>query len=243
MEKLWLRVHAPFATYSTFRSGTYRDTMPTMPPSAAYGLILNLAGIEMRGSLQHSITPIKSNLPPLKLAFGRIADKASEVSVLLQHMHNYPVGASGKEHKTKTHGSKYGIEPTHRETIIDLDMMLGIIADPTLISRVKQGLAGEDDLPRYGLPFAGDNNYLFDSPQERLRQRIDCLDEPIPSHWFVSVDSKLKQEPGAISLTVEIDRHAPSKTKSMLFSATKDSLTSLPDRDWLSMYERRIIRR
>ena len=36
MEKLWLRVHAPFATYSTFRAGTYRDTMPTMPPSAAY---------------------------------------------------------------------------------------------------------------------------------------------------------------------------------------------------------------
>ena len=171
MEKLWLRVHAPFATYSTFRAGTYRDTMPTMPPSAAYGLILNLAGIEMRGSLQHSVTPIKSNLPSLKLAFGKIAGNASEISVLLQHMHNYPVGDSGKEHKVKTHGSKYSIEPIHRETIVDLDMMLGIIADPTLISRVKQGLAGEDDRPRYGLPFAGDNNYLFD--------RIDCLEEPI----------------------------------------------------------------
>jgi CRISPR-associated protein Cas5t len=118
--------------------------------------------------------------------------------------------------------------------------MLGIIADPTLISRVKQGLTGVEDRPRYGLPFAGDNNYLFDSPQERLRQRIDCLDEPIPSHWFVSVDSKLEQEPGAVSLTVEIDRHTPSKTKSMLFSATKNSLTSLPDLDWLSIYERRV---
>ena len=231
MEKLWLRVHAPFATYSTFRSGTYRDTMPTMPPSAVYGLILNLAGIEMRGSRQHSITPIKSNLPTVKLAFGRISGNASEVSVLLQHMHNYPVGDSGKEHKTKTHGSKYSIEPTHRETIVELDMMIGIIADSTLISRVKQGLTGEDNHPRYGLPFAGDNNYLFD--------RIDCLDEPIPSHWFVSVDSKLEQEAGAVNLTVEIDRHVPSKTKSMLFSATKDSLTSLPDRDWLPMYENR----
>jgi CRISPR-associated protein Cas5t len=235
MKKLWLRVHAPFATYSTFRSGTYRDTMPIMPPSAAYGLILNLAGIEMRGSLQQSITPIRLDLPPLKLAFGRVAGNASEISVLLQHMHNYPVGASSKEHKTKTHGSKYGIEPTHRETIVDLDMMLGIIADPTLISRVKQGLTGKDDRPRYGFPFAGDNNYLFD--------RIDCLDEPISSHWFVPLDSKLEQEPGAVSLTVEIDRHAPSKTKSMLFSATKDSLTSIPDRDWLSMYERRVIRK
>ena len=109
--------------------------------------------------------------------------------------------------------------------------MIGIIADSTLISRVKRGLTGEDNRPRYGLPFTGDNNYLFD--------RIDCLDEPIPSNWFVSVDSKLEQEPGAVSLTVEIDRHAPSKTKSMLFSPTKDSLTSLPDLDWLPIYENR----
>ena len=73
----------------------------------------------------------------------------------------YPVGTSGKEHKVKTHGSKYGIEPTHREKIVELDMTIGIITDSTLISRVKQGLTGEDNRPRYGLPFA-DNNYLFD---------------------------------------------------------------------------------
>ena len=229
MEKLWLHVRAPFATYSTLRAGTYRDTMPIMPPSAAYGLILNLAGIEMRGNSQQPITPIRAELPPLKLAFGRIAGTSSDISILLQHMHNYPVGSTGKEHKTKTHGSKYGIEPTYRETIVNLDMMLGIIADSTLISRVKQGLTGEDDRPRYGFPFAGDNSYLFD--------RIDCLDEPLLSHWFVSIDSILELESGAISLTVEIDRHAPSKTKSLLFSATKDSFTSLPNRDWLSMFE------
>ena len=229
MEKLWLHVRAPFATYSTLRAGTYRDTMPIMPPSAAYGLILNLAGIEMRGNPNQPITPIRADLPPLKLAFGRVAGAFSEVSVLLQHMHNYPVGSTGKEHKLKTHGSKHWIEPTCRETIVNLDMMLGIIADPILISRVKQGLTGEDDRPRYGFPFAGDNSYLFD--------RIDCVDEPLPSHWFVSIDSILELEPGAVSLTVEIDRHAPSKTKSLLFSATKDSFTSLPDRDWLSMFE------
>lgn len=229
MEKLWLHVRAPFATYSTLRAGTYRDTMPIMPPSAAYGLILNLAGIEMRGNSQQPITPIRAELPPLKLAFGRIAGTSSDISILLQHMHNYPVGSTGKEHKTKTHGSKYGIEPTYRETIVNLDMMLGIIADSTLISRVKQGLAGGDDRPRYGFPFAGDNSYLFD--------RIDCLDEPLLSHWFVSIDSILELESGAISLTVEIDRHVPSKTKSLLFSTTKDSLNSLPDRDWLSMFE------
>ena len=57
-------------------------------------------------------------------------------------------------------------------------------------------------------PFAGDNNYLFD--------RIDCLDDPLPSHWFVPIDSNLQLESSAVSLTIEIDRHAPSKTKSSL---------------------------
>ena len=92
-------------------------------------------------------------------------------------------------------------------------------------------MTGEDNRPRYGFPFAGDNSYLFD--------RIDCLHEPLPSHWFVPIDSNLQLESSAVSLTIEIDRHAPSKTKSSLFSATKDSLTSLPDRDWLSMFETR----
>ena len=48
METLWLHIRAPFASFPNLRTGTYRDTMPIMPPSAAYGLILNLAGIEMR---------------------------------------------------------------------------------------------------------------------------------------------------------------------------------------------------
>lgn len=229
METLWLHVHAPFAVYSTLRSGTYRDTMPIMPPSAAYGLILNLAGVEMRGNLREHITSIRDDLPPLKLAFGKIAGSFSGVSVLLQNMHNYPVGDTGKERKAKAHGTKYWIEPTHREIIVNLDMMLGVQADATLISRVRSGLTGEETRPRYGLPFAGDNNFLFD--------RIDCLNEPLPSHWFVSIESKLRLDAGAVSLTVEIDRQDPIQTKSLLFSPTKDAITYLPDCDWVSMFE------
>ncbi len=229
METLWLHIRAPFASFSSLRTGTYRDTMPVMPPSAAYGLILNLAGIEMRGSLKNSITPIRSDLPTLRLAFGRVASTTSQVSVLLQNMHNYPVGATGKERKAKAHGTKYWIEPTYREIIVNLDMMLGIQADPKLISRICQGLNGKDDPPRYGLPFAGDNNFLFD--------RIECVEKPLPTHWFVPIKSNLDLEPGAVSLTVELDRRNPSQTKSFLFSATKNAITLLPDREWLSMFD------
>ncbi|MGK7935960.1 MAG: CRISPR-associated protein Cas5 [Xenococcaceae cyanobacterium] len=230
METLWLHVRAPFASFSSLRTGTYRDTMPIMPPSAAYGLILNLAGIEMRGSLKKSITPIRSNLPTIKLAFGRVAGNNSEISVLLQNMHSYPIGQTGKERKAKTHGNKYWIEPTYREIIVNLDMMLGVQADSELIFHICQGLNGECARAFYGFPFAGDNNFLFD--------RIDCLEKPLPTHWFVQVNSNLELEPGAINLTVEIDRNNPSQTKSLLFSATKNAMTFIPDGEWLSMFEK-----
>ena len=229
METLWLHIRAPFASFSTLRTGTYRDTMPIMPPSATYGLVLNLAGIEMRESLRKSITPILSDLPHIKLAFGRVAERNSEISVLLQNMHSYPIGQTGKKCKARTHGSKYWIDPTYREVIVNLNMMLGVKANSELISLVRQGLNGESDCTYYGFPFAGDNNFLFD--------RIDCLDEPLPTHWFVQSDSSLELESGATSLTVEIDRQNPSQTKSLLFSATKSSSTSLPNSEWLSMFE------
>ncbi len=229
METLWLHVRAPFACFSSLRTGTYRDTMPIMPPSASYGLILNLAGIEMRGSLRESITPTRSDLPHIKLAFGRVAGSNSEISVILQNMHSYPIGQTGKERKAKTHGNKYWIEPTYREIIVNLDMMLGVQADPQLISLIRQGLNGESDRPFYGFPFAGDNNFLF--------ERINCLDKPLPTHWFVRSNSNLVLEPGAVSLTVEIDRQNPSQTKSLLFSATQNPATSLPESEWLSIFE------
>ena len=108
-------------------------------------------------------------------------------------------------------------------------MMLGVKAEPELISQVRQGLNEESDRSYYGFPFAGDNNFLFD--------RIDCLDKPLPTHWFVRSDSSLELEPGAVSLTVEIERQNPSRTKSLLFSATQDPSTSLPDNEWLSIFE------
>ena len=230
METLWLRVRAPFASFSTLRTGTYRDTMPIIPPSAAYGLILNLAGIEMRGSLKESITPICSNLPSIKLAFGRVAGSNNEISVLLQNMHSYPIGKSGADRKAKAHGSKYWIEPTYREIIINLDMMLGVQADSELITRIREELDGQSDRLYYGFPFAGDNNFLFD--------RIDYLPEPLPTHWFLSVNSNLELEPGAVSLTIEINRQNPSQTKSILFSATKNAITFLPDSEWLSIFDK-----
>ena len=43
---LVLYVEAPFAVFRTFSAGWYRPTATFLSPSAAYGLLLNLAGVE-----------------------------------------------------------------------------------------------------------------------------------------------------------------------------------------------------
>jgi CRISPR-associated protein Cas5t len=56
-------VRGPLARFQPYSAGTYRATMKFMPHSAAYGLILHLAGIESR--LDHpkfSETQVRSDL-------------------------------------------------------------------------------------------------------------------------------------------------------------------------------------
>ncbi len=179
MNCLWLRICAPFAAFRGFQAGVYRTTMPVMPPSAALGLVLNLAGIEMRASTPGQTTLIRTDLPNLCLAIGTVAGTDSEICSLYQQLHSYPVGNSGKELATRTHGAKYWIVPVRRELLVKLDMLLGIQADDELFKRIRQGLRGELNVPRYGLPFAGDNNFLFD--------KIDIVDEPPSTHWYVQM--------------------------------------------------------
>ena len=68
---------APFAVFRTFTAGSFRPTAPFMTPSAAYGLLLNLAGIEMRDDDGASeMTLIRSGLPHATIALGLKEERA-----------------------------------------------------------------------------------------------------------------------------------------------------------------------
>ena len=56
---LFLLLDAPFAAFRWLQAGVYRGTFPVIPPSAGWGLALNLAGIETRGALDEVVTPIR----------------------------------------------------------------------------------------------------------------------------------------------------------------------------------------
>ena len=88
---LFIRLQAKFAAYRYFQTGKYRATAPVITPSAAYGLLLNLAQVEMRGDTTYfgkaAITTIHEDIPFLELAVGTI--KYGQIGTLYQRLHSY----------------------------------------------------------------------------------------------------------------------------------------------------------
>src|SRR5688500_6215121 len=74
---LAIYLEAPFAVCRTFTAGWYRPTATFLTPSAAYGLLLNVAVLETRlreedenhsGKVPATLT--RAGLPAVKLAIG-----------------------------------------------------------------------------------------------------------------------------------------------------------------------------
>lgn len=216
---MFLRLQAPFAAFRPFQSGGYRSTTPIPSPSAVYGLLLNLAAIEQRAALTTPVTLIRDNLPEIEIAIAQV--KQPELAILSQQLHQYPVGASGTELAKKTHGAKYWIAPVRREVLVNLDIVVGIKADKTLCARILAGLNGELEEQRYGLPFAGDNNFLFDviHPAETLEDLKLMSEQSLPLlRWYSPVQAGTRPQRGICRVTQWIDRADNSRTKVLVFA-------------------------
>jgi CRISPR-associated protein Cas5t len=147
---LRLYIQAPFAAFRTFAAGWYRPTAGFVTPSAAYGLALNLAGIETRRDDGLSaMTLTRFILPPARIALGADPENPRgphpAVQTLYQQLHNYPVGTSGKERKDDAKGNKYNITPVRREFLTDLRayICLDFFEEPAIEDRIRRVLSGE----------------------------------------------------------------------------------------------------
>ena len=245
---LCLYVQAPFAACRTFTAGWYRPTATFLTPSAAYGLVLNVAGIESRlreedprhdASVPASLTC--PGLPAARIALGAPArralgpgrqievplpDRYPRVQTVYQQLHNYPVGASGEQRAASTCGNKYNITPVRRELLSDLRVIIALDGNSDLEDRVRRGLRGEFDTGRYGLPFLGDNAFLLDRLEEW---------HPIPeAHWYARVTeaSGAGLRPRTTRLTIRIDRAELSGTTSALFAPIETASMTIPESAW-----------
>jgi len=226
--ELCLEIYAPFATFRHFAAGSFRPTAPFFTPSAAYGLLLNLAGIEMRkDDGESAMTLIASGLPSVELAIA--ARQFPEPQSIYQQLHNYPVGASGKKRAPLTKGNKYNVVPARRALLSGVHGYIALRGDFKLADCVRRGLAGEFG-SRYGLPFLGDSNFLPD--------KINPVDSVAPAHWYCVADENLTlaDDQETARLTVTIDRADMSRTRSKLFAPTAQPTEVIPDTAWVTVH-------
>jgi CRISPR-associated protein Cas5t len=223
MGRIFLRVRAPFAAFRWMQAGVYRATSPVIPPSAAWGLALNVAGVDTRGPLDGVTTLPRPDAPPLRIAVGTLREHV-EVATLYQQLHSYPVGNSGKEWKDRSFGAKYWIAPARREVLVGLDAVVGVEGDDPIIAAIRAAVDGTLAAPRYGLLFAGDNNLLVD--------RIEATDEAPAAWWYERMGPGMSPRSRSCRLTVGIDRSDSSKTITAVFAPTTERASEPPPDAW-----------
>jgi CRISPR-associated protein Cas5t len=235
-----LEIKAPFAAFRHFTAGSFRPTAGFITPSAAYGLLLNLAGVEMRqDDGKSSMTIIKSGLPKFRLALGSPDDGRGNPALpnrqtIYQQLHNYPVGKGGnKEEKEKikklierSKSNKYNIAPVRRAFLSDIYAFIAVDSDKSFIAQIEAGLLGEVS-HRYGLPFLGDNSFLPDV--------IRSISNPTAFWWERLRSGGLGEN--VSRLTVSIDRADMVKTRSDLFtpSGLATNADNIPDSAWIEV--------
>jgi len=224
---LILLLDAPFGAFRTFTAGSFRPTASFITPSAAYGLLLNVAGIEMRYDDGKAVATLvrTEGLPQVEMALGARGELPSQQS-MFQQLHNYPVGQSGKEHKEAAKGNKYNITPARRSFLSAIHAYIGVRGNDFFEEQVIKGLAGETSRA-YGLPFLGDNSFLPD--------RLEVVDKPEPARWYERIDEA--DEDGmredTTRLTITIDRTSMDNTRSALFAPTHQPEPEIPEKAWI----------
>ena len=151
---LCLYVEAPFAACRTFTAGWYRPTATFLTPSAAYGLLLNVAGIESRlreedeghdGKVPASLTaagPAAGARWPWACRGRRRRRRIPRVQTVYQQLHNYPVGTSGQRpgrvgaRATSTTSRRFAANSSS-----SLRAVIALDGNADLEDRVRRGLA------------------------------------------------------------------------------------------------------
>lgn len=221
---LYLRVKAPFAAFRTFTAGSFRPTAPFITPSAAYGLLMNIAGIETRRDDGTSaMTLTAEDTPSMEIAIGAVT--FPERQSMFQQLHNYPVGSSAKEREEKCCGSKYNIQPIRREFLSGIDACIAVKGDNETVQKIRNGLTGKGKASRYGVPFLGDNAFMPDVVRETT--------QPEEAHWYVQMPRNASGPRDRLCrLTVNIDRADMSKTVAPLYYPTEEKSREIPDNAW-----------
>jgi len=218
---LFVYFKAPFGTFKPFQSVELHATADFITYSAAYGLLLGLAGIDRHRKKEFigAQIAIGQKHKPLR---GR----------LLQQLHKMPAGSLSQEMLDRAKGNKPKIDIFRREHLFRLEGFIGL-RDEKLETLVRKGINEPSTLNYWGLPFMGDNNFFV--------ERLDVRDKPAPCCWFYPYDGKSLQVGKQLHyLTVWTDYETNVRSKGMLFALSEEKdLLNEDDKAWVRVEEGR----
>jgi len=250
---LRLYIEAPFAAFRTFAAGGYRPTATFLTPSAAYGLVLNVAGIESRLWEEHEQFPQKhpynprrnpplhtlvvSGLPVVDMALGvatfrlRGRDRRELVPEADQFPRVQTVYQQLHNYPVGGTGKKRAEETKENKYHIT-PVRREFLSD----LRAVIALRGNNDLEdriRRGLANtfnAGRYGVPFLGDNAFLIDRLEELTDPGPVRWYerISAASGAGVRDRATRLTILIDRADLSKTESAVFAPTEPTPADKP---------------
>ena len=200
---------APFAAFRPFKSFELCPTADFITHSAAYGLLLGLAGIERED---------KESFADARIVIGR-KHPAKKGRIFQQLI-------DGKRELAHDEGGDFNLRPFWREVLYDLEGYVGL-DHPALEEFVDKGIRHPSTLSYWGLPFMGDNNFLL--------ERAEIHETPTPCRWFdVYKGEKLSRRERLHYLSVWTDYNTGADSRGLLFFLTEEK-ESPPETAWISL--------
>jgi len=201
---------APFGAFRPFKNVELATTAEFVTYSAAYGLLLGLAGIERER---------KAEFIGARIALGctRLPRVGRTFQLLIQ----------GKRELADT-GGEFNLRPFWRELICDLEGWIGL-DHPLLEQLVEKGVTEGASLDYWGVTFMGDNSLFV--------EKIEVEEQPQPCRWFGPFSGqRLPLGERLYYLSVWTDYRKSSDSSSRLFalSPIKQSLDK-DDEAWIKI--------
>lgn len=200
---------APFAAFRPFKSFELCPTADFITHSAAYGLLLGLAGIERedKGKFADARIVIGRKHPPKK---GRIFQQLID----------------GKRQLALDGGGDFNLRPFWREVLYDIEGYVGL-DHPELEESLDKGIRQPSTINYWGLPFMGDNNFFL--------ERADIHQTPTSCQWFdVFKGEKLSRRERLHFLSVWTDYNKAAESRGLLFFLTEER-ESPPETAWIRL--------
>lgn len=250
---LFVYFKAPFGAFRFFQSIEMSMTADFVTHSAAYGLLLGLAGIPRERKKEYSGARIALGLKGEKLPLhGRVYQQLHWVKLegrVEKRKGKPPKGETLKAAFERSKGTKPDIRPYVREFLFGVKSYNDVSAGGASGARyrlhgfegyiglnhlqleelVSKGVKEPATLDYRGLPFMGDNNFFL--------ERIEVSDKPSPCRWF----SKYQGQPlprgerlHYLSVWTDYDTDSRSSTLPFTLSSIQESP---PNEAWIPIQE------